>query len=191
MTLDAGDPFTMPELAGALQRLTTAGYALLAGLSPQVFFAAQGDRWSPAEHARHLAKSTRPLLLAYRLPRWILRLRFGAPQKPSRSFPQLRSDYHALLAAGGKAGRFAPSPEPRAASPPPPAAGGKAGRSAPPPEPPPADPTGRRREILERWQTANAQLSAEITGWTEAAAEGACLPHPLLGPLTMREMAAF
>jgi hypothetical protein len=168
MTLDVGEPFTMPELAGALQRLTGEGCALLAGLSPDVFFAAQGDRWSPAEHARHLAKSSRPLLLAYRLPRWVLRLRFGAPQKPSRSFPELRSDYLALLAAGGKAGRFAPSPEP-----------------------PPADPIARRREILERWQAANAQLGVEIAGWSEAAAERACLPHPLLGPLTMREMAAF
>jgi hypothetical protein len=168
MSLDAGDPVTMPELAGTLQRLTNEGYALLAALSPEVFFAAQGDRWSPAEHARHLAKSSKPLLLAYRLPRFVLRLRFGAPRKPSRSFPQLRSDYQALLAAGGKAGRFAPSPEP-----------------------PPADPTSRRLEILERWRAANAQLGREITRWSEAAAEEACLPHPLLGPLTMREMAAF
>jgi hypothetical protein len=168
MPLDTGDPFTMPELAGALRRLTAEGCDLLAGLSVDVFFAAQGDRWSPAEHARHLAKSSRPLLLAYRLPRWVLRLRFGAPQKRSRSFPQLRSDYQALLASGGKAGPFAPLPEP-----------------------PPADPTGRRGEILERWQTANTQLAVEITRWSEAAAEKACLPHPLLGPLTMREMAAF
>jgi hypothetical protein len=27
--------------------------------------------------------------------------------------------------------------------------------------------------------------------WDEARAARACLPHPLLGPLTIREMAAF
>lgn len=168
MMFDPGEPFALDELARALRALSAQGRALLEVLPAEVFFAAQGDKWSPAEHARHLRKSAAPLVPALRLPGWLLRSLFGAPRRPSRPFAQLRADYRAVLAAGGQAGRFAPRPE-RA----------------------PNHPAARRRAILDAWQRSATGVASGVERWSEARADQACLPHPLLGPLTVREMAAF
>jgi hypothetical protein len=167
-TLQPGDPHGMGELADALLAMTRDGQALLAELPLPAFFAPQGDRWSPAEHARHLTVSSKPLLLAYALPALALRVAFGSATRASRPYARLREDYRAVLAAGGQAGKFAPSPER-----------------------PPGDPAGRRREILDAWADTNARLAARVRSWPEGAAETARIKHPLLGPLTVREMAAF
>lgn len=138
------------------------------GMAISDFFAPQGDRWSPAEQIRHLTKSSRPLVRAFRLPFWLTRLVFGTAPRPSRTFLQLRDDYRRLLSGGATAGRYAPTPEG-----------------------PPADPSSRRREILERWLGVNEALSAAWGGWRGMQLDQATLPHPLLGKLTAREMAMF
>ena len=140
----------------------------MGALPIDVFFAAQGLKWSPAEHVRHLRKSSAPLVTALRLPAWLLRATFGRPHRPSRSFVALRADYRATLAAGGRAGRFAPLPES-----------------------PPSDPHARRGQILTHWHLTNARLCEILDGWREDRLDRAQLPHPLLGKLTVREMAAF
>jgi hypothetical protein len=167
-TLDPGQPHAIAELSEALRALTRAGQEDLLALPLPVFFAPQGDRWSPVEHARHLTKSSRPLLLAFALPRAALWAMFGRPPRPSRTYAVLRSDYRAALAAGGQAGGFAPSREPT-----------------------PADPPTRRAAVLGRWAETNEKLAARVAKWSEEAADAACIKHPLLGPLTVREMAAF
>lgn len=140
----------------------------MAALPIEHFFAPQGLKWSPAEHARHLQKSSAPLVTALRLPAWLLRATFGRPQRASRSFVALRADYRAALAAGGQAGRFAPRPEGQA-----------------------TDPDQRRGQILTHWHMTNERLCQILGGWREDRLDMAQLPHPLLGKLTIREMAAF
>jgi hypothetical protein len=164
---DPGEPYAMADLARALSALTAAGKDFLEALPLGSFFTPQGDRWSPAEHARHLVKSSRPLASAFRLPRFIPRLLYGPPH-PSRTYSALRADYRKLLAAGGQAGRFAPSPEGS-----------------------PKDAALRREQILSSWVAVNGRVAGAVSSWSEQHADGACLPHPLLGALTIREMAAF
>ena len=165
---DPGHPSTGPELREALGRLLAEGHAFLATLTTEEFFRPQGERWSPADHVRHLRKSSIPLAAALRLPRLLLRIRFGIHQGPSRSYDAIKGSYLAKLAAGGQAGRFAPEPE--AASP---------------------DPHTRRNEILSGWSAATVGLANAAKAWDEAALDRGRLPHPLLGPLTVREMLAF
>jgi hypothetical protein len=132
---DPGAPQNGAELAAALRRITCEGAHFLGTLPVEQFFAPQGDKWSPAEHVRHLRRSSAPLITAYRLPPWMLQLAFGSARRPSRSFDALRDDYRTALAAGGTAGRFAPSPES-----------------------PPADRDRRRGEILMAWFVTNARV---------------------------------
>jgi hypothetical protein len=165
---DPGAPQNGAELAAALRRITCEGAHFLGTLPVEQFFAPQGDKWSPAEHVRHLRRSSAPLITAYRLPPWMLQLAFGSARRPSRSFDALRDDYRTALAAGGTAGRFAPSPES-----------------------PPADRDRRRGEILMAWFVTNARVGTLVQRWREARLDQVLLPHPLLGRITAREMAAF
>ncbi|MBV6520533.1 MAG: hypothetical protein MNPFHGCM_00649 [Gemmatimonadaceae bacterium] len=165
---DPGAPYAIELLSRALQRLTRNGTSLCESIPVATFFAPQRDRWSPAEHVRHLTMGSRPLRLAYRLPSWLLRARFGAATSPSRTFDALRADYLRALESGASAGRFSPRPE-RA----------------------PADPEQRRRQILARWASVNDSLTSAWGTWRSLELDRIRLPHPILGRLTAREMAIF
>lgn len=163
-----GAPADRTALLTALRHVHADGHAFALALPVARGFAPQGDRWSLAEHLRHLTRSTAPVAHALRVPRWLLRLRFGTASVPSRDFDTLVADYRAALAAGGQAGRFAPSPEA-----------------------PPIDPLGRRARILTAWHDSVRALDAAAVRWSEPTLDRYRLPHPLLGLLTVREMLAF
>lgn len=110
---DTGEPRSGPELAAAVTRLHGDSERYLLGIPAVEFAAPQGEKWSPAEHVRHLAKSTAPLAGALGLPKILLALRFGRSRSGSRPFGVLREEYRTLLReTGATAGRFAPSPQP-------------------------------------------------------------------------------
>jgi len=165
---DVGEPESGTQLRAAMRRLVTEAHEYLSALPNHAFFAPQGDRWSPAEHIRHLRKSTAPVARALRVPAWLLRLRFGQGAGTSRNYRTLRDTYRGVLAQGGQAGRFAPSLEPA-----------------------PTDPTARRAAIMSAWDAAVGALETASARWPEASLERAWLPHPLLGLLTVREMLEF
>jgi hypothetical protein len=104
---------------------------------------------------------------ALKLPRLLLRFKFGKPRRASVEPEELRVRYQGLLDAGGKAGRFAPTP--RQAS----------------------DLESWRAEILAQQADANRALGAAIARWPDAKLDKYQLPHPLLGNLTVREMLYF
>lgn len=165
---DTGVPASGTDLSQTLGALNASGAAYFSTLPDDAFFAPQGAAWSPAVHVRHLHQTTSPLVLALKLPRWMLGLRFGKAGGPSRGFTELRDAYRKVLAGGAQAGRYTPDSES-----------------------PPGDPQARRQEIMRAWTTAVVGLQNAITGWPEAALDRHRLPHPLLGLLTVREMLAF
>ena len=165
---ESGTPGNGTQIAAELLRLHEECEAYLRSLPADLFVQAQGEKWSPAEHVRHLSKSVRPVALALGLPRFMLWLRFGRASAGSRSFEVMRETYLARLAAGATAGRFTPSPQA-----------------------PAADAAAYREGILTAWRTANADLRSRIAGWDEEALDRYLLPHPALGKLTVREMLFF
>ena len=167
-SIDPSEPRTAAELNTALAGLLARAQHFLQAFPDAQFFAPQGQAWSPAEHVRHLRKSTAPVARALALPRLLIGLRFGKARGSSRSFSEVRAIYRAALAAGGQAGRFAPSKEP-----------------------PPASSGERRTQIMTAWTAATADLQRQAARWPEPALDKYRLPHPLLGLLTVREMLAF
>jgi hypothetical protein len=165
---ETGEPRSRTDLLAALGRLQTESEGYLATLPTALFLAPQGEKWSPAEHVRHLSKSTFPLVRALGLPKPVLFVLFGPRFRGSRSFPELREIYRTRLAAGATAGRFAPSPRPA-----------------------PADPEAWRAEVIETWHRAHEALLSQIERWQEPALDRYRLPHPLLGRLSVREMLFF
>lgn len=161
-------PSTREQLLAELRRVGAECDAFWSRPSDREFLAPLGPAWSPADNVRHLLQSARPVALALRLPRLALRLLFGRAARPSRSYEQLRSDYRAVLAAGGRAGRFAPAELA-----------------------PPADPAAWRRGLMRRRSRVLADLAAQAERWSDADLDACRLPHPLLGKLTVREMLLF
>lgn len=165
---DTGAPVSGTDLANALGALLASGTAYLGTLPEAVFFEPQGSAWSPADHVRHLRLAAAPLVLALKLPRWVLALRFGRGKRPSRSFSEIRDFYREALSGGAQAGRFAPAPEPLL-----------------------GDPRARRLEIMQGWASVTVELQNAIGKWPEGALDTHLLPHPVLGTLTVREMLDF
>jgi hypothetical protein len=114
---ETGEPHSQADLLAVLRDLQAESEGYLATLPTVVFLAPQGEKWSPAEHIRHLSKSTFPLVRALGAPKPLLLVRFGPRFRGSRTFPVLREIYRARLAGGATAGPFAPSPRPAAADP--------------------------------------------------------------------------
>ncbi len=165
---DTGAPTTGAEVLRELRRVHAESEAFLRAIPAAEFVAAQGEKWSPAEHARHLAKSVRPLGMALGLPRLILWLRFGRSSAGSRSFLVMRETYRARLAAGATAGKFTPSAQAA-----------------------PTDAEAYRAKVLAAWTAANTDMQSRIGAWDESALDRYRLPHPALGTLTVREMLFF
>jgi hypothetical protein len=165
---DTGEPASGAEIAQALRELHAGSTAYLDGIPTAEFFESQATKWSPAEHARHLHKSVRPLVMALALPRLLLRLRFGTHRGDSRTFSEVRDAYRARLALGYGANPHAPRPRDI-----------------------PADAKGWRRDIMRQWTASVDALAAGIGRWNEPALNRYRLPHPLLGALSVREMLLF
>ena len=165
---ETGTPVTGADLGNALGALLASGTAYLITLPDATFFAPQGAAWSPAMHVRHLQGSIAPLVVALRLPRWLLTLRFGRQQHPSRSFTEIRELYRQQLAAGAQAGRFTPRHETV-----------------------PVESAVRRAEIMRAWTTTTVELQGVLQRWREGGLDHQRLPHPVLGTLTVREMLSF
>lgn len=164
----SGSPFTVVEIAEALVRVHGESVGYWSGFSTEAFFAPLGRGWSPADQVRHLNKSILAVVLGMRLSRWVLRLLFGRPDAPSRSFEVMRECYQAVLRAGGQAGRYAPAPlDPSQAT------------------------EATRQQLMRRHEGILAVLLRTVHRWPEADLDRYRLPHPLLGKLTVREMLFF
>ena len=165
---EAGQPASQPEIIAQFAQVHEACERYASSLTATQFVQPQGEKWSPAEHVRHLAKSTFPVAKALRLPRPLLLVLFGASAQSSRSLPVLREVYIERLRAGGQAGRFAPSQQ---------------------------QVTGNletyRHEVLGRWRKTMVAVQTNTRTWSEQSLDRYRLPHPLLGRLTVREMLLF
>ena len=154
---------TRDEIVDAVRGAQREGAAYWSAFGSDVFSQKIGESWSPSETVRHLIKSIRAVTKGLTMPRFVLRLMFGKPRRPSATYDALVARYLGLLEAGGRAGRFAPSPET----------------------------TSDRSTILARLAQANDELQKAIARWSDADLDRYRLPHPLLGKLTVREMLFF
>ena len=156
------------DILALLARLREDGLGFWRRVEPDRFWSRPDEGWSPAENVRHLTKCTTPVARALRLPRWILRALFGVAEAPSRDVDALRSTYLAGLKRGAAAGRYAPAPAP-----------------------PPPEPVAGQQRIIEACREAIAGLERALRPWPDADLDRQRLPHPVLGPLSLREMLLF
>jgi DinB superfamily len=132
--------------------------------SSSQFVESPGGKWSVGQNLDHLNRSLSPVNLALRLPRFVLRLLFGKPNRKPRTYDELVERYHQKLAAGGKAsGQFIP----------------------------PQINADQKEKLISKFRKETESMNRLMTNWTEEQLDQCLLPHPLLGKLTMREMLFF
>lgn len=162
------EPWTPAEIARDLTAVREWSARFWQRFDVPQFFAPINDGWSPADHVRHLVKSNRPVVTALGLPKIVLLLRFGMSRKPSAPYSQLVARYHGELAGGLKAGPYSASPLPAER------------RTA-----------EQRQESLAYLDQTQAALARLVAKWGERGLDRLRLPHPAMGPLTVREMEFF
>ena len=131
-----------------------------------LLFKKPDDKWSAAENIQHLIISTKMTALAYWLPKFIVRLVAGKPNRPSRTYKELKDKYYKKLADGGRAsGVFVPKP---------------------------IEIKYGKQKLMDNWQKSTAGfIKALAKNRTEKDLDNYLAKHPLLGRITLRELCYF
>jgi hypothetical protein len=128
------------------------------------FNVSKGGKWTAAENIRHLCTGTKATTLAFTLPKFLLALVYGKPSHTSHSYSKLVDNYQKKLEAGAKAtGAYVPEKM-----------------------------DFNKDKLLEKLRRGGEKLVAAITEkWTDEQLDHYQVKHPILGLLTLRELAYF
>ncbi|MBL7727413.1 MAG: DinB family protein [Dinghuibacter sp.] len=156
--------YTKQEIASCLLESSRSLSTCIQQMNNERFFApAASSAWSPAQHLEHLVRSTAAVNYAITMPRFILRL-FGKPNRPGRTYDELKKKYLEKLSKGGRAtGRYVP------------------------PDAHKVD----RNKVQARYRKVSEKLLLKVSAMQEDDMDKYLLPHPLLGKITLREMFFF
>jgi hypothetical protein len=133
-------------------------------LSDSDFLFSSNGKWTAGQQLEHMVKSVRPVVLAFRLPAFLLKVIFGKANRPSKDYNALVEKYKQKLATGGKASApFIPNPVAVA----------------------------DKEKLSKRLQSLIESLVKQVDSFSEEKLDQLILPHPLLGKLTFREMLYF
>ncbi len=140
--------------------------AFCSRVNNESFFQQPSTKWSIAQHVKHLIISTDTTRLAFALPKFIVRLYTGKPNRPSRTYDELVLKYKLKLEQGGRAsGQFVPKPIPDKEN---------------------------KKKIVQHFSVAMNRLSDHIQKrWPDPELDKYIAPHPLLGKITLRELCYF
>lgn len=137
---------------------------LITALNESSFMFTTNDKWTAGQQAEHILRSIKPVLFAFRLPLFLLKILFGKANRPSRSYIGLVDRYHEKIAGGGRAsGRFIPS----------------------------VIRYNQKNKICADITSTVTKLFGKVTKINEEDMDCYILPHPLLGKVTLREMLYF
>jgi hypothetical protein len=133
-------------------------------LTEEEYLFAMPEKWSAGQQLDHLVRSTNPLILAVRLPHFILPLIFGKANRPSKSYHELVEKYLQKINNGGKAtGNYIP----------------------------PQVGFDKKEKLIQQLNSNVAKINKGLNQFSEQELDECILPHPLLGKLTFREMIYF
>ena len=153
------------EITTILQQNHTLFIDFIASLEEDALQKAIPGKWNAAEQMEHVYLCLRPIVLAFRLPKFMPKLLFGKANRDSKSYEALVQAYQKKLQQGGKAPAiYIPKT------------------------------SATLRATQKRIQQVKALVKTlihQIDKHSESELDQMILPHPLLGKLTLREMACF
>lgn len=135
-------------------------------LTDEQFFWQPEGKWSAARQVKHLIKSTDMARLALILPKFLVRIVGGKPNRASRTYDELVAKYKLKLEQGGRAGgRYIPKP---------------------------ILPSYGKDKLLTQFSRSMNRFAASFEkNLRDEQPDRYLAPHPLLGKITLRELAYF
>lgn len=165
--LNLGSPYTKDEIQAAFAAEHRAVFTFFQEIPLDAFYQAPSGVWTAADNLQHLMQSSEPVVLALRIPKFLLRLRFGKVGRTSQSLTAVRREYTEVALAGG-------------------------GVASGPYLPNVAETTeAKKQRLLVSWQETGRKLEVMLDKWSEANLDQYAVEHPLLGKQSMRELLFF
>ncbi len=133
-------------------------------VSDDKFNVSSENKWTAAENIQHLVNATKMTSLAFKLPKFLHVVLYGKPQRASHGFTKVVDNYHKKLEGGAQAtGLYVP-------------------RKA-----------DYKKEMLTDKLNAEGKklVQALSEKWSDEQLDQYQIAHPILGLLTVRELAYF
>jgi hypothetical protein len=162
---------TKAEIIAHLSETAQMVKADLAAMTPEQFEHSIPPEWSASGYLKHLLLSVKPLVKGLKVPRLVLAGMFGKAKRESMSYAQLVETYQQRLNEGVRAEDFSDV--------------------IPQTFRIPAEATDEKAYLCGLWDKANADLIEALDTWNEQQLDQHVLPHPAIGPITVREMLFF
>lgn len=157
------NPKSLTEIQAALDQSYATIETLITAISDDVFHFKPGEKWSIGEHLEHLVLSTMGIASVLARPKAVF-VHFGKPDKPSRSYEDLREKYFVLIQ----------------------------GRKAPANLSPDENAPKSKEELLQSWQLIRQKMNTRLPEhWIDAQLDEHCLLHPAFGKMNVREILFF
>ena len=137
---------------------------LVKDLTKDEFEVNVNNKWSAGQDLVHLIKVLQIVNIGFTLPKPILRLVFGVNKKESRSFEDLRQFYKNALEGGAKAPTIY--------------------------IPKPVSHTEKNR-LIQKYVSLNKSFIGKLNDHTSFELDSYRLPHPILGKVSLGELANF
>lgn len=154
------------EIANQLKKGHEAFITKIDGLSEKDFIQKPGNKWTAGQQLEHIIKSVKPVDMAFGLPTFVLKMKFGLANRSSKSYDGLVTKYLNVLKANKDyvlPDRFAPEV---------------------------LSYTSKTKK-LQKLSKLVGKLSTRLSRFTEDDLDNYILPHPVMGQLTLREMLYF
>ncbi|MGB5026411.1 MAG: DinB family protein [Saprospiraceae bacterium] len=149
------------QIISELQKNHQSFIAYLNALSEEAFNFKYLDKWTAGQQLAHIVLCVKPLVTVFGLERTMLEQKFGKLNRAGLSFDQLLAAYLEKFTEGGKA------PENYV----------------------PEEITFEKRAVLiQNLEELISELCRKLSHFTEDDLDSLCIPHPLLGMLSLREM---
>ena len=163
---DVKNSYTKEEIVSAIDSTIESIAEFYSEIPEEFFFETPTNGWSPEKNVRHLNKSTLPIYLGMKGPKFALLL-FGTNKDKSQNMEAIMNLYLSKLGQGATAGIFEPLTP-----------GAKGSKE-------------KKEKLITSLKESGMNLKKVLGSWTEEELDSYKMPHPILGNITVREMVLF
>lgn len=137
--------------------------AYVDSLSEASFLATPNEKWSAGQQMEHIYMSVHPVAKLV-VNKAVMKEKFGTLDRPGRSYENLVAAYQKVLSTGVEAGpRFTPE----------------------------TTPFERKNDLIAGIHQDMESIVSELQNYTEDELDHLAIPHPVMGPFSLREMLMF